>query len=190
MKLLVVPFGSLETYVIIVQRTVDGYRGSHVSHTVPCPRESRGDERERTSDANRTSRRLTVDGPSMGQVKERTERGSTKARDEQTRSRTRQLRVHAYRELLFGNVRARVPSTSRRSIDRVPRWYPPGRGEGGTWRPPSSNKMEFSRAFNSAYRGPPTSFPAGSPLHTQTLLSTTCYQSVLIDLPSAMLPRH
>lgn len=116
MKLLVVPFGSLETYVIIVQRTVDGYRGSHVSHTVPCPRESRGDERERTSDANRTSRRLTVDGPSMGQVKERTERGSTKARDEQTRSRTRQLRVHAYRELLFGNVRARVPSTSRRSI--------------------------------------------------------------------------
>lgn len=43
-----------------------------------------------------------------------------------------------------------------------PKVVSPGRGEGGTPRPPFSNKMEFPSAHNSAYSDPPTSFLHGS----------------------------
>lgn len=84
---------------------------AHCSNGVPR------DERHRRSpgSAGRPVRRRTWqfrhDG--TGAVRERRERSRRRARG-----------THAYRELLAGNVRRRVPSTSRRSIARArPRWY-------------------------------------------------------------------
>lgn len=78
-------------------------------------------------------------------------------RNHATNGYEKRQRAHAYRELLFGNVRVRVPSTSRR-VDRVPRWYHLVEGKVEHRDRPPRTKWRFSRAFNSAYHGPPTSF--------------------------------
>lgn len=78
-------------------------------------------------------------------------------RNHATNGYEKRQQAHAYRELLFGNVRVRVPSTSRR-VDRVPRWYHLVEGKVEHRDRPPRTKWRFSRGFNSAYHGPPTSF--------------------------------